>query len=140
MIPIHNLKPGDIVNVDFDGTFTRGSVAEFDRENQQICVITNDDQESWYSPADLSPIILTKEDLEKLQFVPSAPFADGTITYVRGPFSIEVKDPNTLQEITLMYRNEAQRVFHHGLALHELQNHYLDMTNVHLIDRAALED
>ncbi len=139
MIPIHDLKMGDLVNVDFDGTLTRGSVLQFDRENNQVCVATNDEQESWYAPSDLYPIHLDKTELENLQFVPTTA-ENGSVTYVRGPFSIVAKDSSSLEDITLLYRDEAHRVFHHGLALHELQNHYLDMTNVHLIDRGDLED
>lgn len=150
---MHDLKEGDIVGAEFEGTVTRGSVIQFDREDNKVCVVTNDDQECWYSPADLSPIRLGKEELEKLGFKKIDPEEaahtdqasrseeqKGTVTYERGPFSIEVRDPGSFNELTLLYRSEAPRVFHHGLNLHELQNHYLAITLVHLVDRAALED
>jgi hypothetical protein len=140
MIPMHELKAGDIVNAEFEGALFPGSVVEFDHGSHQVCVITNDDQESWFSPEDLFPITLTKETLENLQFrQDGAPAPDGSVTYVRGPFSIVIADPSVFQNLTLHYRSEAPRVLHHGLAMHELQNHYLDMTNVHLVDRADLE-
>jgi hypothetical protein len=141
MIPMHDLKEGDIIGAEYEGTLTRGSVIQLDRELNQVCVVTNDDQECWYAPADLYPIHLGQEELEKLGFTAVADRpGNGAVTYVRGPFSIEVRDPGTLNELTLLYRNEAPRVFHNGLNLHELQNHYLAITNVHLVDRAALED
>jgi hypothetical protein len=148
MIQMHDLKSGDIVNVDLEGALVSGSVLEIDREGGQICVVTNDDQESWYAPAELFPIRVNKDELENLQFSTdiapdpntTAPITGDTVTYVRGPFSIEVHDPSNFEHLTLFYRNEAPRVFHHGLALHELQNHYLDMTKVHLVDRAELEE
>jgi hypothetical protein len=83
---------------------------------------------------------LDKDELTKLQFEPETVAGKDSVTYVRGPFSIEVQDPNSFDHLTLLYRNEAPRVFHEGLALHELQNHYLSMTKVHLVDRAELED
>lgn len=137
---MHSLKEGDIVDAQFEEVTARGSVIQFDRENNQVCVVTNDDQECWYAPADLYPIRLGKDELQRLGFTKKTD-GDGAVTYVRGPFSIQVGgDPETLNELTLLYRNEAPRIFHHGLYLHELQNHYLDITNVHLVDRAALED
>ena len=137
---MHELKVGDIVNAAFDGGVAPGSVIELDRELQQICVITGDDQESWYRAEDLSPIPLDAKGLESLGFqLTGNPDPDGSVLYAKGPFSIRVFDPKTFQNLTLMYRSEANRVLHHGLAMHELQNHYLDMTNVHLVDRADLE-
>jgi hypothetical protein len=153
MIPMHDLKEGDIIDAEFEGTLARGSVIQLDREDHKVCVVTNDDQECWYEPTDLFPIRLGKEELEKLgftaidseqaEYTEQASRSDdekGAVTYVRGPFSIEVHDPSGFKELTLLYRSEAPRVFHHGLNLHELQNHYLAITNVHLVDRAALED
>jgi hypothetical protein len=141
MIPMNELKMGDIVKAAFDGGMSPGSVVQFDRENRQICVITNDDQECWYTAEELYPIPVGKDELENLQFHPQEdPAEDGSVLYVRGPFSIQVGDPGHYQHLTLMYRNEPSRVLHHGVALHELQNHYLSMTNVHLVDRADLED
>jgi hypothetical protein len=142
MIHLNELKFGDIVNATFEGGTFSGSVLQIDRELRQVCVATNDDQESWYYPEALSPIPLTEDEVLSLQFRPdpNASPASGGITYVKGPFSIEVKDPATFQELVLLYRNEAPRIFHHGLALHELQNHYLQMTKVHLVDRADIED
>ena len=150
---MHDLKEGDIVSTNFEGTLTRGSVIQLDREDHKVCVVTNDDQECWYAPQDLFPIDLGKEEMESLGFkaldsgqaagTEQAARADGepgAITYVRGPFSVEVHDPSSFKHLTLLYRSEAPRVFHHGLKLHELQNHYLDITKVHLVDRAALED
>jgi hypothetical protein len=140
MIPMHELKAGDLVRAEYEGAYVPGSVVEFDRENRQICVVTNDDQESWYASEELYPITVTKETLESLQFIQDGgPDPDGSVTYIRGPFSIKVYDPETFQHLTLMYRSEQPRKLHHGLAMHELQNHYLDMTNVHLVDRADLE-
>ncbi|TDX00732.1 hypothetical protein [Dinghuibacter silviterrae] len=140
MIPMHELKAGDIVRAKYDGGSVPGSVVQFDRENNQVCVITNDDQECWYEPDELFPIPVDQKVLENLQFKPDGgPDPDGSITYLRGPFSIKVYDPGTFQHMTLQYRSEQPRKLHEGLALHELQNHYLSMTNVHLVDRAALE-
>ena len=140
MIPMHELKAGDIVQAEYEGALVPGSVVEFKRETGQVCVVTNDDQECWYETNELFPIPLNKETLENLQFMQDGgPDPDGSVTYIRGPFSIRVYDPSTFQNLTLMYRSEQPRKLHHGLALHELQNHYLDMTNVHLVDRADLE-
>jgi hypothetical protein len=141
MIPMNALKEGDIVDTKFEETLARGSIVQFDKEFNQVCVVTNDDQECWYAPEDLYPIRLGREEVEKLGFKAEAgDGGNGTVVYVRGPFSIKVDDPESFNNLTLFYRNEPPRIFHHGLNLHELQNHYLAITLVHLVDRAALED
>jgi hypothetical protein len=142
MIHLNDLKAGDIVDASFEGGMARGQVSHFDLDTQEVCVVTNDDQECWYKPKELYPISLNPRELEELHFTssPTAGGPEGSLTYVRGPFSIRVEDPATFQEITLYYRSEPTRVFHHGLYLHELQNHYLQMTKVHLEHREELEN
>ena len=101
---MHQLKAGDIVNAEFEGALFPGSVVEFDHGSRQVCVITNDDQESWFSPEDLFPITLTKETFRKTYSSAqdgTAPDA-GPVTYVRGPFSIKVADPSVFQNLTLL--------------------------------------
>lgn len=140
MIPMHELKSGDLVRADYEGQLVVGSVLEKNVETNEVLVVTNDDQECWYKPDELFPIALDKTMLESLQFVQDGgPDPDGSITWIRGPFSVRVYDPQTFQDMTLMYRSEQPRKLHGGLAVHELQNHYLGMTNVHLVDRADLE-
>lgn len=131
MIPLHDLKEGDVVYAEYEGQDTRGIVKQIDRETHQVCVVTNDDQESWYAAEEVDPVALTAEELHLLQFEPTTPATDGTVDYIRGPFTIRLAAEGDFSHLTLLYRSEQPRVVH-DVAVHELQNHYMQMTNFHL--------
>jgi hypothetical protein len=51
--------------------------------------------------------------------------------FKKGPFRLIVHDPGNYTHIDIWYR-EDKRHFGHPLYVHELQNHYLQMTKVPL--------
>lgn len=127
MINFSELKVGDIVLAKFEEQLLEGKVTQVDHELKQICVVTLEDQEYWYSAEDLFPIPLTEEQLVRLQFKKTE---DPATAYVRGPFTVQLpngSDPHTV----LHYRDETRNIPGH-LMVHQLQNHYLGMTLYHL--------
>jgi hypothetical protein len=53
------------------------------------------------------------------------------VKFKKGPLRILVHDPGNYTNMEVWYR-EDRRHFKHAIYLHELQNHYLDMTKVPL--------
>lgn len=129
MVKLSELKPGDIMKVlDEGGVEREGVVMNVSRDENLVCV-DNGIQEFWYEPSQLVPIPMTEEQLFKLGF--ERQDTDGGAKYLRGPFRVMVKDPGNYANLEIWYR-EDHRLFNHPLYVHELQNHYLDMTKVPL--------
>jgi hypothetical protein len=134
MLKFNELKPGDIVKVlDEGGVEREGIVIESRRDDKLVCV-DNGIQEFWYEITQLVPIPLNEEQLFKLGF--ERQDIEQGAKYMRGPFRVLVKDPGNYTNLEIWYR-EDHRVFQHPLYVHELQNHYLDMTKVPL-ERTAV--
>ncbi|MEI6948809.1 hypothetical protein V9K67_16600 [Paraflavisolibacter sp. H34] len=129
MIKITDLKPGDIVHVLDEGVEREGTVMEISRDENMAC-INNGVQEFWYAPEEIVPIPLTEKQLFLLGFERQET-GNGSVKYLRGPFRVLVHDPGNYTNLEIWYREDL-RQFHHPLYVHELQNHYLQMTKVHL--------
>ena len=131
MINIHELKSGDTVITNYEGTEREGKILQVDHEDKKVLVAT-DENEFWYDLDNLSPVLLSEAILLKLQFHKedaSSP-AGGTL-YVRGPFSVRFFEDGHKPLLQLHYRDESRNL-DEPVTLNELQNHYHDMTNFHL--------
>ncbi|HVB03721.1 MAG TPA: hypothetical protein VNE41_08370, partial [Chitinophagaceae bacterium] len=133
MIHLHELKPGDRVFADYDGKQFEGVVEETSFEKACVRIAAND-HINWYDPAEVDPIPLTEDQLLAFGFVRSKDLgiAEKGRVYIRGPFTLTYPEHGNDQLITLEYQSEEPRLIKHGLKVHELQNHYLGMTKVHL--------
>ena len=129
MVKITDLKEGDLVQVIFEGAERPGRVVDISREENMACV-NNGIQDFWYSPQDIVPIPLTGERLVSLLGFEREETSEG-IKYKKGPFRVLIQDPGNNTNIDVWYR-EDHRHFDQPLYLHELQNHHLAMTKVHL--------
>jgi hypothetical protein len=56
---------------------------------------------------------------------------DGTIKYSKGAFRILFSNETDFTNFEIWYRDE-HRKMHHSLMVHQLQNHFHEMTKVHL--------
>lgn len=133
MIKFQELKTGDYVLIEFDGKISSGEVVNFNRDEKEICV---DDgvQEFWFKADDLKPLPLNDEQLTKLNFQKQEN-EDGSVKYMKGAFRILIPAKDDFSKFEIWYRDEKRHILH-PIAIHELQNHYLDMTKVHLTDEA----
>jgi hypothetical protein len=129
MVKLTDLKEGDLVQVIFDGEERPGRVVDVSRDNNMVCV-NNGVQDFWYAPEDIVPIPLTGERLESLLGFVKEETPEG-MKYKKDAFRVLVRDPGNNTRVDIWYR-EDHRHFEHPLYLHELQNHHLDMTKVHL--------
>ncbi|HTE10613.1 MAG TPA: hypothetical protein VK645_06575 [Chitinophagaceae bacterium] len=128
MIKFSELKPGDIVLADYEDKQWEGIVKELNREDKEVCVET-DVQQFWFTPEHLYPILLDDEQLQKLHFEKQE--NNGTIKYMKGAFRIQLSKEKGFSDFEMWYR-EDRRHIKQPLAVHELQNHYYQMTKVEL--------
>lgn len=129
MIKFHELKVGDYVLAEYDGKLTEGEVTRFNRDEKEICV---DDgvQEFWFNADQLMPLPLNDEQLQKLNFQKEEN-GDGSVKYLKGAFRILIPRKDDFSNFEIWYRDEKRQIMH-PISVHQLQNHYLDMTKVHL--------
>lgn len=128
MIRINDLKPGDIVLAEYEGEKTRGTVKELNKEDKEVCVETPV-QEYWFTPEHLFPIPLTDDQLQYLGFTKSE--NGNSVKYMKDSFRIHLPSKNDFSNIEIWWR-EDRRQLTQSISVHELQNHYYDMTKVEL--------
>ena len=129
MIKISDLKVGDVVKVIDEGVEREGVVTDVDRE-ENLAEVDNGIQEFWYNPDQIVPVPMTEDRLINVLGFEKEQIPEG-VKFKKGAFRIIVKDPGDYTHIDLWYR-EDHRHFHTPLTVHELQNHYLQMTKVPL--------
>jgi hypothetical protein len=130
MIKISDLKEGDLVMVDFEGTLMEGEVLEVNNGQKLAKVLTNGQNEFWYAGEVLKPIPLSDAALKKINFTREDQ-PDGSVKYLKGAFRVQLERPDDFNNISFWYREDKRHV-NQQIALHELQNYYLNMTKVHL--------
>jgi hypothetical protein len=129
MIRFQELKMGDIILANNEGRQVEGEVTELNHEDKEVCVAT-EVQEFWYTPDQLFPIPLDDAQLEKFHFE-KQDTGNHEVKYVRGPFRILLPEKGNFSNFEMWYR-EDRRHMQHPISVHELQNHYLQMTKVEL--------
>lgn len=132
MIKFHEVKIGDYLIADNDGDMKRGEVTNLNGDEKQVCVDTG--QEFWYETEQLRPIPLSDNELMNLKFGKHVN-DDGTVKYMKGAFRMLIPKEGDFSRMEIWYRDETRHMAH-AISLHNLQNHYADMTKVHLNDEA----
>ena len=130
MIKISELKEGDIIMVDNEGTTMEGEVLEVNNGQKLALIETNGQQEFWYAGDVLSPIPLSDESLRNLSFERHEN-EDGTIKYMKGAFRLQIEKKDDFNHLSFWYREDRRHV-NQPISVHQFQNYYLDMTKVHL--------
>lgn len=128
MIRFNDLMPGDLVIAEYDGKKWEGVVKELNHEDKEVCVETSV-QEFWFTPEHLYSIPLSDEQLIKLGFTREE---NGTgIKYSKDSFRLLAHGKDDFSNIDIWWREDRRHLKHH-LSVHELQNHYYNMTKVEL--------
>lgn len=133
MIKFSELKKGDYVLAENDTQAWQGEVTDFNNDEKEV-EINNGVQEFWFTCDQLFPIPLDEQQLLKLKFQKVAN-EDGSVKYMKGAFRIQTPQQDNFSNYEIWYRNE-KRIIQQPIFLHQLQNHYLEMTKVHLTDDA----
>jgi len=129
MIKFSELKNGDYVIADNDGDQKRGEVTNLNGDEKQVCVNTGA-QGFWYETSQLSAITITDEELTSLKFHKEVN-EDGTLKYSKGAFRMLTPKEGDFSRLEIWYRDE-QRHVTSPIFLHQLQNHFFEMTKMHL--------
>lgn len=128
MIRLNELMPGDLVIAEYEGERWEGIVKELNKEDKEVCVETSV-QQFWFKPEELHPIPLSDRQLQKLGFTKSE--NGNGVKYMKDSFRILVPVKDDFSNIEMWWR-EDRRELHQPLSVHELQNHYYQMTKVEL--------
>ncbi len=130
MIKYNELKVGDLVVAEYDGNRWEGEVINLNGDEKQVCVQT-EVQDFWFETSHLHPIPLDEAQLFRLGFQKQQ-LDNGEIKYLKGAFRVLLHKPGDFSNFEIWYREDKRHMHHHPLAVHEFQNHYLEMTKVHL--------
>ena len=133
MIKFQEIKVGDYVIADNDGDSRRGEVTGLNGDEKQVQV-NNGAQDFWYETDQLKPIAITEEELTQLKFHKHVN-EDGTLKYMKGAFRMLIPKEGDFSRMEIWYRDEARHIIN-PISLHNLQNHFLEMTKVHLDDQS----
>jgi hypothetical protein len=132
MIKFNEIKTGDYLIADNDGDKKQGEVTDINGDDKQICVDTG--QEFWYELDQLFPIPLDESQLLNLKFHKEEN-ADGSVKYLKGAFRILIPAKNDFSHFEIWYRDERRHIME-PISVHNLQNHFYEMTKVHLNDES----
>lgn len=130
MIKISELKFGDIVLAEFEGQRREGMVKDIDRAEGKACVDDNV-QEFWYTPDQLQPIPLNDEQMGRLGFTKDEN-GNGSVKYMKDSFRVMLAQKDNFSQMEIWWR-EDHRYLTRPISVHELQNHYYQMTKVELL-------
>jgi hypothetical protein len=127
MIKFHEIKVGDFLLADNDGDILQGEVTNLNGDEKQVCVDTGT-QEFWFETSQLSAIPLNEEQLLNFKFRKEEN-PDGTVKYLKGAFRILIASKDDFSKMELWYRDERRHIMQ-PISVHQLQNHFHDMTKV----------
>lgn len=129
MVRFNDLKPGDLVMAEYEGREWEGEVVELNREDKEVCVRT-EVQDFWFNTPHLRGIPLSDQALARLGFEKQSDGV-GPVKYMKGAFRILLLEPDRFDNFEMWYREDRRHITQ-PIFVHELQNHYRDMTKVEL--------
>ena len=130
MIKISDLKFGDLVVAEYEGQRREGMVKDVDRAEGKACV-EDHVQEFWYTPDMLYPIALNDEQMRRLGFTMSEN-GNGSVKYMKDSFRVQLAKKGDFSQMEIWWR-EDHRFLNQPINVHELQNHYYQMTKIPLL-------
>ena len=132
MIPYRDLKRGDWVSVVYDNQPLEATIINVDLDTGQIGVEMPSGMNIFFDPENVSGIPLDDTQLSKLQFTKEKT-EKGFIKYKHGPFRLQIEKEGDFSHCKIWYR-EDKRQISYPLMVHQLQNHYREMTNAELTE------
>ncbi len=128
MLKFSEIRIGDYLIADNDGDKKSGEVTNLNGDEKQVCVDTG--QEFWYETYQLSGIPVNDEALSRFKFH-KEPNGNGQVKYSKGAFRMVVPGEGDFSKMELWYRDEHRHIYN-PIDVHILQNHFYEMTKVHL--------
>jgi hypothetical protein len=133
MIKFNEIKMGDFLMGEFEGKMWEGEVINLNGDEKQVCLAT-EVQDFWFETEDLYPIPVSDDALSRLNFL-REDMPDGSVKYKKGSFRMLIPKPDDFSRMDIWYRDD-KRINPDIHYVHQLQNHYLQMTKVHLTSEA----
>ena len=132
MLPFNEAKRGDWVRINYDGEIQDGEITTVNLDEGQIGVQTDGGNTVYCSQEEVFGVPLDDEQLKKLRFE-SEVMPEGFVKYKHGPFRLVIERPGDFSRSKIWYR-EDRRQINEPRVVHQLQNHYRNMTNVELTE------
>lgn len=129
MIKYNEIKIGDFLLGEYEGKIWQGEVVNLNGDEKQVCLAT-DVQDFWFETENLYPLPISNEALQLLSFV-REDMQDGSVKYKKGAFRMLIQKADDFSRMDIWYRDD-KRINPNIHYVHQLQNHYLQMTKVHL--------
>ncbi|MGF7231098.1 hypothetical protein [Arachidicoccus sp.] len=131
MINIHELKLNNFVIAEFEDQERRGFVSDITLEDKMIRVTTDENkQDVWYDPENVYPIKLSDAEMGKFDFEKEI-LSDGAVKYKKGAFRLVIPKADDFSYVEMWYREDIRKNPNVHF-VHQLQNHYHDMTKIFL--------
>jgi len=131
MIKIQELKQGDFVIAVYEEMERRGVVAETAPDEKKARVITeNGKQDFWYDVENVFGIALSDAEMGRFGFDREL-LPDGAVKYKKNAFRLVIPRENDFSEVEMWYREDIRKNpnVHY---VHQLQNHFHQMTKIYL--------
>lgn len=133
MIPFKDVKVGNWVLVDDDGQLEQGEVSGLNADEGQIGVTVTGGNNAYFTPDNVFPVPLSDDLLiTDLKFQKETT-PEGYVKYLHGPFRLLIETPGDFSHSKIWYREDKRQITY-PLNVHQLQNHYLEMTKVELTE------
>lgn len=131
MIKFSELNKGNYVLAESDGQAWQGEITDFNNDEKEISV-NNGIQDFWFKAENLYPIPVDEARLLKMNFR-KVVNEDGSVKYMKDAFRLLTPKQDEFSHYEIWYRDEKRQILE-PIYLHQLQNHYMAMTKVHLTD------
>ena len=131
MIKFSELRKGNYVLAESDGQAWQGEVTDFNNDEKEISV-NNGIQDFWFKDENLFPIPVDEARLLKMNFR-KVVNEDGSVKYMKDAFRLLTPKQDEFTQYEIWYRDEKRQILE-PIYLHQLQNHFMEMTKVHLTD------
>lgn len=136
MIKIQELRQNNFVVAVFEEVERRGTVAEVVPDEKKARVITeNGKQDFWYDADHIFPIPLTDAEMGRFGFEKEL-LVDGAIKYKKDAFRMVIPAENDFSEVEIWYREDIRKNPNVHF-VHQLQNHFHQMTKIYLEEEVS---
>lgn len=132
MINFKEIKQGNYVIAETKDQRQQVEVVEFNRDEKEIAV-NNGVQDFFMRSDSLFPIPVNEKVLLDMKFSKKVN-EDGSVKYMKGAFRMQTPSQDDFSHYDIWYRDERRHIMS-PIFLHQLQNHYEELTKVKLTNR-----
>lgn len=128
MIKFKELRPGNRVLVQNEGTWMPGIITGINADDGGQVHIETGVQDAWYRVEDIKPIPLEEEHLLDMGFEKEVQ-ESGNIKYKYGPFRVLIGPTKRFTDFLMWYREEKSHIIY-PMTVHQFQNRYEEMVKI----------